>query len=285
MDGLVALLATNDVRMLAVLAIAAGVGRRHRRAHDARPLRGFRRVRGGVRGPVRRRREPSGRAPRAALPAGAAVRGLDRGQLDELLDPHRQPGRVRQGAASRSPPPSTPSTPPPRSWPASAGRTPRPTWPSSTGLGVKGSIDAIGFHPYAPDAASIVGLTQQIRATLVTRRRPQPADRRHRDRPTRRTPAPPPTPPGRPSCRSSATRWPAPTATSRASTSTPWSAATPISNPAARATWASWTYTTGHPTSPAKPSSPPAALADQPRPAAWCSATPAPPPRACCRSA
>ena len=34
-------------------------------------------------------------------------------------------------------------------------------------LGVKGSIEGISFHPYAPDAPSIIGLTQQLRQTLV----------------------------------------------------------------------------------------------------------------------
>ncbi len=36
------------------------------------------------------------------------------------------------------------------------------------GLGVKGSIDGIGFHPYAADTPAIVGLIQQMRATLAT---------------------------------------------------------------------------------------------------------------------
>lgn len=34
--------------------------------------------------------------------------------------------------------------------------------------GVKGSIDAIGFHPYGQDVPSTVGLVQQMRAALVT---------------------------------------------------------------------------------------------------------------------
>ncbi|MGH2852417.1 MAG: hypothetical protein ACRDLP_17605, partial [Solirubrobacteraceae bacterium] len=34
-------------------------------------------------------------------------------------------------------------------------------------LGVRGSIEGISFHPYAPDAPAIIGLTQQLRQTLV----------------------------------------------------------------------------------------------------------------------
>jgi len=34
-------------------------------------------------------------------------------------------------------------------------------------LGVKGSIDGIGFHPYAANTPAIVGLTQQLRSTLA----------------------------------------------------------------------------------------------------------------------
>jgi hypothetical protein len=34
-------------------------------------------------------------------------------------------------------------------------------------LGVRGSIGGISFHPYAPDAPSIIGLTEQLRQTLV----------------------------------------------------------------------------------------------------------------------
>lgn len=33
--------------------------------------------------------------------------------------------------------------------------------------GVKGSIDGLAFHPYAPDVPSTIGLVQQMRATLV----------------------------------------------------------------------------------------------------------------------
>jgi hypothetical protein len=35
-------------------------------------------------------------------------------------------------------------------------------------LGVKGSIQGIALHPYAPDAPSIVGLTEELRSTLVS---------------------------------------------------------------------------------------------------------------------
>jgi hypothetical protein len=35
-------------------------------------------------------------------------------------------------------------------------------------LGVKGSIQGVAFHPYAPDAPSIVGSAEQLRSTLVS---------------------------------------------------------------------------------------------------------------------
>ena len=84
--------------------LVAKVGGRSRNPARQAPTRRPRRLRVGVRGALRRRRQLLAAEPPASLPARRAVRGVERGQYDELLDGHPEPRRIPQGAAQAAEP-------------------------------------------------------------------------------------------------------------------------------------------------------------------------------------
>ena len=182
MDGIVSLLASNGVRMLAMLGGPAVGGPARGRCAGA--LQRLRRVCAGVRGPLRRRRHVLGAEPSAAVSAGAAVRDLGRGQLDELLDRSPDPARTHR-CCSRSAPPCTPVDPGAQILASIGWENAAPYVSQLYQAGAKGVDRRIGFHPYAPDVPSTIGLVQRS-APRWSPRGSEPADLRHRDWASRR---------------------------------------------------------------------------------------------------